>query len=149
MMMFNEDHAQRYGLKEAIILHKIIFYILLNRKNGTNLRLGKYWTFQSKRGWRESLKVFSDMQIWRTLKSLEKQGALVSGEFNKKAYDKTRWYALSKDVMDEVLKDSYWKKVHNKNAKPHNKIATTHNKTAMPIQVIEELEKELINQQPY
>jgi hypothetical protein len=145
MLMFNENHANKYGLKEAIVLHKIIFYILLNKKNGKNLRLGKYWTFQSKQGWRESLKVFSDMQIWRSLKSLERQGALVSGSFNKMAYDKTRWYALSKDVMDESLKDSYWKKVHFKNATTHNKTEITHNKTATPIQ----LGEELLEDQPY
>lgn len=149
MLMFDENHASKYGLKEAIVLHKIIFYILLNRKNGTNMHKGKNWTFQSKKGWRESFKVFSDMQIWRSFKSLEKQGALLSDSFNKMAYDKTRWYTLSREILDESINSSYWKKVHFKNAKTNNKIATTHNKTATPIQVREELREELINQQPY
>lgn len=148
MISFNETHAERYGLKEAIVLHKIIFYVLLNRKNGTNYHLKKYWTFQSKEGWRQTFGIFSDMQIWRSFKSLENQGALESDSFNKRAYDKTRWYTLSDSLMREVLSSPYWKKVHFKTAKPNNKTAITNNKTATPIQVVEKLGEE-INQQPY
>jgi len=32
MLAFEEDHAAKYGLKEAIILHKIIYYVLLTKK---------------------------------------------------------------------------------------------------------------------
>mgnify|MGYP003658049420 CR=1 FL=1 len=37
MLALNEDHAVKYGLKEAIILHKIIYYVLLNEKDGQAL----------------------------------------------------------------------------------------------------------------
>ena len=148
MMSFNETQAKCYGLKEAIVLHKITFYVLLNKKNGTNYHLGKYWTFQSREGWRQTFGIFSDMQIWRSLKSLENQGALESSSFNKRAYDKTRWYTLSNSLMREALGSPYWKKVHYKNAKSSFKNEITNNKTATPIQVEEKLGEE-INQQPY
>ena len=32
MLTFDPKHVEKYGLKEAIILNKIIFYVLLNEK---------------------------------------------------------------------------------------------------------------------
>ena len=118
MLMFDEDHASRFGLKEAIILHKIIFYVLLNKKDGRNLRRGKYWTYNGRRAWCEVFPCFSHMQIWRSFKRLEGLGALVSDSFNKKGYDKTRWYTLSDSMMSEVATNKYWSKAVYKNETP-------------------------------
>ncbi len=88
--MFNEDHASKYGLKEAVVLHKIIFYVLINEKDGRNLHGDRHWTFNSREGWQNVFKCLSYEQVWRSLKALEKKGALVSDSFNRRAYDKTR-----------------------------------------------------------
>jgi len=133
MLMFNENHASKYGLKEAIVLHKVIFYILLNKRDGRNLHNGKHWTFNSREGWRSVFTCFSDMQIWRSLKNLEKSEAILSDSFNRRAYDKTRWYTLSDKLMQEVQRDKYWTKAICNSAKSYNKNAITNNKTATPI----------------
>lgn len=67
---------------------------------------------------------FSDMQIWRSLKNLEKMGAIISDSFNRRAYDKTRWYTLSEGMLAEVRTDKHWQKAICKSAKTHNKTAT-------------------------
>jgi hypothetical protein len=146
MLALNEDHAVRYGLKEAIILHKIIYYVLLNEKDGRNYHKGKHWTFNSRGGWRSIFPFFSDMQIWRTLKNLEKQSVLVSDSFNRMAYDKTRWYSLSPSMLKEVKQDKSWTKAVYKSVKASNKTAITHNKTATPIPVYN---NNTINIQPF
>lgn len=128
MLMFNESHASKYGLKEAIILHKIIFYVLLNKKDGRNLHRGRYWTFNGRKAWCAVFPCFSHMQIWRSLKSLEESGALISDSFNRKAYDKTRWYSLSNSMMHEVAKSKYW-------SKAICKAETLYNKTETPIPI--------------
>jgi hypothetical protein len=138
MLAFNESQAIKYGLKEAIILHKVIFYILLNRKEDRNLRNGRHWTFNPRDKWREIFPMFSKHQIWRSFKSLEEQGALVTDSFNRMAYDKTTWYSLSDAMLKECLADEYWKKAIYKSVKPIYK-------NAKPIP----LNKKIIQVNPY
>lgn len=145
MHAFNEDHASKYGLREAIVLHKITFYVLLNQKESRNLHLGKNWTFNSRCGWVGVFKCFSYDQIWRSLKSLEKKGALVSNSFNRRAYDKTRWYSLSDSMLTEVRASKYWQKAIRNSQKPIRKDAISNRKSATPIP----LDKEIITVEPY
>ena len=128
MLIFDEDHASKYGLKEAVVLHKIIFYVLLNEKDGRNV-----------------FKCFSYEQVWRSLKALEKKGALVSDSFNRRAYDKTRWYSLSSSLAKEVKGSEYWQKAIRNSVKPNYKTAITNRKTATPIP----LDNNIITTNPY
>jgi hypothetical protein len=145
MLIFDEDHASKYGLKEAVVLHKIIFYVLLNEKDGRNIHLGKHWTFNSREGWQNVFKCFSYEQVWRSLKALEKKGALVSDSFNRRAYDKTRWYSLSSSLAKEVKGSEYWQKAIRNSVKPNYKTAITNRKTATPIP----LDNNIITTNPY
>jgi hypothetical protein len=140
MATFDINHAKKYGLKEAIILNKIIFYVLKNEQDKRNLKKGRYWTFNSREGWRETFQIFSYDQVWRSLKNLEKKGALVSDSFNRKAYDKTRWYSLSDSLVREVKGSEYWQKAIRKTA-------TSDRKNAKPIPYNNN--KEIINIKPY
>jgi len=149
MLRFDEATASKYGLKEAIILHKIIFYVLVNEKDGRNYHKGKYWTFNSRAEWRSIFPFFSDMQIWRCFKNLEKQSALVSDSFNRMAYDKTRWYSLSNNLMEEVKKDSYWTKAICKSVKPICKNEITHCKNETPIPLDSHNNNNTVNTEPY
>ena len=138
MLRFNPEHAKKYGLKESIILHKIIFYILINEKDGRNLRKGRYWTFNSREGWGNVFPCFSYDQIWRSLKSLEKKGALVSDSFNRRAYDKTRWYSLTDFLFKEAKGSKFWQKAIRNSA-------ISNRNSAKPIP----LDKEIIHIEPY
>jgi len=144
-LIFNPEHAKKYGLKESIILHKIIFYILVNEKDCRNLHKGRHWTFNSREGWGDTFPCFSYDKIWRSLKTLEKKGALVSDSFNKRAYDKTRWYSLSNSLFKEAKSSQYWQKAIRNSAKPNRKNAISHRKNATPIP----LDKEIIHIEPY
>ena len=145
MLMFNEDHASKYGLKEAIVLHKVIFYVLVNEKDRRNLRKGRYWTFKSKEGWRAAFPFFSEWQIWRSLKALEKGGALLSDSFNRRAYDKTRWYSLTDSLVKESKDSDYWQRAIRNSVKPNCKNAITNRKNATPIP----LDNNIITTNPY
>jgi hypothetical protein len=145
MLRFDEATASKYGLKEAVILHKIIFYVLVNEKDGRNYHKGRYWTYNSRAQWRSIFPFLSDQQIWRSFRKLEKQAALVSDSFNKMAYDKTRWYSLSNSLMMEVKKDKYWTKAIIKSKKPIIKNDNTHLNNEKPIP----LDSHNINTEPY
>ena len=90
---FDTDHAKKYGVNEAILLHNILFWIAKNKANKTNMHEGKFWTYNSAEAFTELFPFWNGQKIRRILVSLEKQGAIVSGSFNKKPYDKTKWYS--------------------------------------------------------
>jgi hypothetical protein len=98
---------------------------LLNEKNNRNKKEGKYWTFNSARSWVSYFPFFNDRQISRLLNSLINQGALIESNFNKRRYDKTKWFTLSPRLYGQVKHSEYWKerlqkmvKASTKNGKP-------------------------------
>lgn len=92
---FDTDHALKYGVDEAIMLHHLCFWIEKNRANERHLYEGRYWTYCSAKGFREIFPFWSEGQIRRILKSLQEQGAIIVGNWNDTQYDRTAWYALS------------------------------------------------------
>ena len=75
--VFDTDVAQKYGINAAIILQNIAFWVKQNEANGTNFYDGNYWTFNSNRAYQELFPYMS------------------TGNYNKLAYDRTLWYALT------------------------------------------------------
>lgn len=93
--VFDVDQAGKYGLHESIILANIIFWIKYNKANDANQHDGHYWTWNSVRAWQELFPFWTVKQVRGALASLIKQGVLIPGNYNKKKYDRTIWYALA------------------------------------------------------
>ncbi len=96
---FDQEHASRYGVPEAIILHHLLFWISKNLSNGTNIRDGRCWTYNSVRAFTIQFPFWTESQIRRTLKSLEAQGAIVVGRYSDNAMDRTTWYSVNPDLL--------------------------------------------------
>lgn len=92
---FSVSVAEEYGLECAIILNQLSGWISHNKANNTNYHEGRYWTFNSIRAWKELLPYSTEKKIRMALEKLEKEGLIISGNFNKTAYDRTKWYALT------------------------------------------------------
>lgn len=95
---FETALAKRYGINEAIILNSMIYWIEHNAANGKNFFDGYYWTFNTVESWAKQFNYMTTSQIRTTLKSLEKQGAIITGNYNETKYDRTLWYAVKHDV---------------------------------------------------
>ena len=91
--------ACEIGLNEAIILQQMHFW--LNRKTAQE-REGRYWVYNSYEGWREQLPFWGLNTIRRAIANLEKKGLLVTGNFNKFKGDKTKWYSINYDKLQEL-----------------------------------------------
>ena len=96
---FEQEHASRYGVPEAIILHHLLFWVSKNLSNGTNIRDGRCWTYNSVRAFTIQFPFWTESQIRRTLKSLEAQGAIVVGRYSDNAMDRTTWYSVNPDLL--------------------------------------------------
>jgi len=97
---FNTQHAVQYGLDEAVMLHNLLFWLAKNKANGSNIHDGKVWTFNSASAFAELFPFWNQRKIARILLSLEGQGAIESGCYNKAGYDKTKWY--SSPLLDSL-----------------------------------------------
>lgn len=92
---FDTDIAEKYGLEASIILNNIYYWVQHNEANEQNFYDGHYWTFNSVKAFNEIFPYISERKIRNALKSLEDEGILITGNYNKVAYDRTKWYAIT------------------------------------------------------
>lgn len=93
---FDINVAKKYGIQAAVLLKNIYFWIEKNRANETNFYDGYYWTYNSKKAFSDLFPYMTERQIDYTLKKLIEEEILVTGNYNKMAYDRTLWYAITK-----------------------------------------------------
>ncbi len=92
---FNTEIAKDIGLVPAVMLEHIAFWILKNEANEKNFFDGAYWTYSSVDGFAKIFDYLTAKQIRSALEKLIETGYLVTGNYNKSTYDRTKWYALT------------------------------------------------------
>ena len=92
---FDIEIAKKYGIPTAIILKHLYFWIEKNRANNKHYYDGYYWTYNSKKAFAELFPYMTERQVDYTLKKMIDSGLIIKGEYNKSAYDRTSWYALT------------------------------------------------------
>lgn len=90
--------AEAIGLNEAIVLQQIHYWV----NKSDHIHDGRKWVYNTYEGWQEQFKFWSTRTIRRTLNSLEKSELLVIGNFNKRGFDKTKWYTINYDKLNLV-----------------------------------------------
>ena len=92
---FNVEIAAKYGMLEAVLLEHLNFWIAKNRANEANFYDGLYWTYSSTKALAQLFPYASQKSISRALHHLQDEGLIAFGNYNKRAYDRTMWYALT------------------------------------------------------
>lgn len=93
---FDINIAKRFGIQAAVLLKNLYFWIEKNRANDTNYYDGYYWTYNSKKAFSDLFPYMTERQIDYTLKKLIDEEIIITGNYNKMAYDRTLWYAITK-----------------------------------------------------
>ena len=93
--LFDVEIAEKYGINAAVLLENIGYWIKQNEANETNFYDGYYWTFNSRRAYRELFPYMSERQIDTAFHKLIDDGLIITGNYNKLAYDRTLWYAIT------------------------------------------------------
>ncbi len=96
---FSIEHAQQYGVNEAIMLQNFLFWIRHNAANNIHQHDGKTWTYNSKKALNKLFPFWSYDQVKGVLNSLINQGVLVTGNYNKLKFDRTLWYAFKDEHL--------------------------------------------------
>ena len=103
VLCFVPELAAVIGLNEAIVLNQIHDWIEKNKGDEMHYRDGRTWTFNTYKEWQEQFPFWGTATIVRTFEKLEKNGFIISGNFNKMKYDRTKWYSVNYDKVNEVL----------------------------------------------
>lgn len=101
---FDVEIAKEYGLKEAILMNHLWFWIEKNKANEIHYYDGTYWTYNSVKAFNKLFPYLSERQINNTLKELKDKGIIQTGNYNKSAYDRTMWYAFTKTGVSIMQK---------------------------------------------
>jgi hypothetical protein len=99
---FDTNIANKYGVYPAIILNNIYFWCEKNKANNKNYHDGFYWTYNSVEAFTKIFSYLSKRQIRTALKTLEDEGLIKTGCYNKIAYDRTKWYAITVKGENEI-----------------------------------------------
>lgn len=98
-IMFHSSLAVALGLNEAILLQKINLWLNCKPHNAD----GRSWIYNSYKSWQEQLPFFSESTIKRALKNLSDKGIIIKGNFNKLKMDRTIWYSIDYEKIDELV----------------------------------------------
>ena len=93
---FDTDLAREIGIEESIIFMNIGFWVKKNEANDKNNYDGSYWTYNSSSAFLQQFPYMTERKIRYALSNLEDKGLIKTGIYNKSAFDKTKWYSLTK-----------------------------------------------------
>lgn len=106
-LVINSELAVKIGLNEAVVLRQIYYWLEINEKLKRNYHDGKYWSYNTMENWKkENFPWWSTKTVERAFKNLVNSGLVITGNYNKDGRDRTKWYTIDEDVLEEVLKNT-------------------------------------------
>lgn len=118
--------AMEIGLHEAIVLQQIHYWIEIEKKSDKkevkekHYRNGRWWIYNTYEQWQDQFPYWCIRTIKGIFKKLEDMDLLISGNFNKFGYDRTKWYTINYEVLESLkrqhsAKVALWKmqKLHD------------------------------------
>lgn len=111
--------ATKIGLNEAIVLQQVHYWIEIERKTKDaevmqkHFHNGRWYVYNTYEQWHEQFPFWSISTLKRIISSLEKRKLLISDNFNKFGYDRTKWYTIDYEVLktlenQESIKMTQW-----------------------------------------
>ena len=106
----------------AIIFSNIYYWCLENKTKGVNCHKDnegneRYWTFDTIKTLTEKFFFLTERQIRTSLEKLETNKLIITGSFNKLAYDRTKWYTVTKEGEALIKSDKNQKYLYDENDK--------------------------------
>lgn len=92
--------AQESSVQVALFIENVAFWINVNHSQGQNYKEGRYWTYNTQESLIKYFSYWTPDELRTVIKNAIKFGFLITGSFNKKGYDRTKWYTLSDKALD-------------------------------------------------
>ena len=101
MHSFDKNIAKLTNVNCAIILQNIFYWVEKNKANNIHLHDGKYWTYNSMKAFEELFPYLNIRQIRYALQMLEKEGLILTGNFNETC-TRTLWYTITDKALEII-----------------------------------------------
>ena len=101
---YEAEIAVKYGIEVAVVFDMFCFWINKNEANENNYHDGKYWTFNSAKGFKKIFPYWSEKKIQRILQKMVDEDLIIKGNYNENPWNQTSWYAFGN--MGEKLKSA-------------------------------------------
>ncbi|MGG3964999.1 DnaD domain-containing protein [Heyndrickxia faecalis] len=88
--------AEKIGLNEAIILQQLNYWL----QKSNHIYEGKPWVYNTYEDWKEQFPFWSISTIRRAISKLEKEGFIITNNFNRSQIDKTKWYTIDFEKVE-------------------------------------------------
>ena len=95
VVAFDSSLAKEIGVKEAVVLTHIAYWVKKNMADGRNIPDGKAWTYTTQKALATYFDFLSEKQVRTIMGSLKDRGYIETGNYNKLPYDRTMWYTLT------------------------------------------------------
>ncbi len=94
--------ATAIGLNEALVLQQIQYWL----SRGAKEKEGRLWIYNTYEAWTEQFPFWSRPTIVRTIANLEKMGVVLTANYNKAKFDKTKWYTIDYDKLQKIVEST-------------------------------------------
>ena len=100
-IMIQPTLVMKLGLNQAIIIQQVHYWLV----KSPHIKDGKRWIYNTYKDWKQQFPFWSEKTIMRTFLALEEEGYVVSANYNRMKYDKTKWYSIDYDKLAEIEED--------------------------------------------
>ena len=97
---FEIKAAIDYDVETALLLNSMAFWTETNAANKKHIHDDRVWLFNSYEAWTILFPYWSSKQMRRILSNAETSGLIVTGNYNKRSGDLTKWYSLTDKAIE-------------------------------------------------
>ena len=90
--------AVKIGLNEALFIQQLHYWV----DRSKNIIDGRQWVYNTMADWSKQFPFWSQKTLSRTISNLEKQKLVISGNYNQKGYDRTKWYTIDYLALEQL-----------------------------------------------
>jgi len=91
--------AKKIGLNEALFIQQL-HYWLADSKHTYD---GYQWVYNTYEDWHRQFPFWSTSTIRRIIGKLEREGLIISGNYNRFKMDKTKWYRINYEYLESLM----------------------------------------------
>ena len=100
-ILIDKKLAAVIGFNEAVVLQQLNYWLHSNSAKKID---GRLWVYNSYDNWRkDNFPFWSTRTIRRIFDSCEKKGVILTGNFNKAGFDKTKWYSIDENRLNDLM----------------------------------------------
>lgn len=93
--------AVKIGLNEALFIQQLHYWV----DRSKNIIDGRQWVYNTMADWSNQFPFWSQKTLSRTISNLEKKKLVISGNYNQKGYDRTKWYTIDYLALEWLEKE--------------------------------------------